>query len=454
MLDMASFARDIADRLHHTASYFPEEQAGKLAADLRSIAAIDWSKSKDLFIARKRDLVLSYGYQPNEQTDEKPFAFAAGIAFIPVHGMLINRFSGSYSFATGYNFIRSQMFAAQADPDVLGIVFDYNTYGGTAAGCGELSKDMFETRDKKPTLGVIDHSCYSAGYFIGSANDRLVSSPSSGVGSIGCVSMHVDMSEMLKQDGIKITFIKSGKEKTDGNPYEPLSKTAEATIQRSVDYHASAFFEAVERNRGIDESEIRAFQARCFDPPGALENGLIDAVETPSEAVSSFLNSLSGGVPAMTTQNNAGGTAPAPGLSAADVAKIVAESLATALPTALASHDKSKTERRAAIMGCDEAKERQKFAAHLADNTTMSADEAKALLAVSAKEQPVKQGSGIKFRDAMNRTSNPDVGADADDNGGDGGDGGGVSAVDEAAGIQSAYTRMTGGKVVPIKKAG
>jgi signal peptide peptidase SppA len=452
MLDMQSFARDIADRLHHSASYFPEEFAGRLAADLRSIVNIDWSKSKDLFIARKRELVLSYGYQPTQQTDEKPFAFAEGLAFIPVHGMLLNRFSGSYSFATGYNFLRSQRMAAEADPDVKGIVYDYNTYGGTAAGCGELSKEMFDSRDKKPTLGVIDHSCYSAGYFIGSSNHRLVASPSSGTGSIGCVSMHIDLSEMLKQDGIKITFIKSGKEKTDGNPYEPLSKTAETTIQRSVDYHASAFFEAVSRNRGIDESEIRALQARCFDPPGALENGLIDVIQTPAEAVSSFLNSLNGGVPAMTTQPNAGGTAPAT-MTKEEIAAAITAGITSALPTALAAHDKAKTERRAAILGCDEAKKRQKFAVHLADNTSMSVDEAKALLANAAEEQPAK-GNGNRFHEAMSGTPNPNVGADSETNGGgEGGEGGGESDTDAAARLLGTYVAATGNKVVPIKKA-
>lgn len=454
MLDMSSFARDIIDRLHHTASYFPEEQAGRLAADLRSIANIDWAKSKDLWVARKRDLVLSYGYQPTQQGDDKPFAYADGLAFIPVHGMLLNRFSGSYSFATGYNFIRSQRMAAEADPDVKGLVYDYNTYGGTAAGCGELSKEMFDSRSIKPSIGVIDHSCYSAGIFLASANDKLIASPSSGCGSIGCVSMHVDMSEMLKQDGIKITFIKSGDEKTDGNPYEPLSKTAKTTIQRSVDYHASAFFEAVSRNRGIDESEIRAFQARCFDPPDALENGLIDAIQTPNEAVSSFFNSLqTGGVPAMTTQTGAtGGTAPAP-MTAADIAKAIADGISAALPVALASHDKAKTERRSAIMGCDEAKERQKLAASLADNTSMSPDEAKAILSAAAKELPEK--SGNSFHDRMNNTQNPGVGADNTENGGgdgEGGGGGGESNEDVAARLQQAYVGATGNKVVPIKK--
>lgn len=148
---------------------------------------------------------------------------------------------------------------------------------------------------------------------------------------------------------------------------------------------------------------------------------------------------------------NAGGTAPAP-ITAADIAKLVTEAVTSAVPTAIAAHDKAKTERRAAIMGCDEAKKRQKLAASLADNTTMTPDEAKAILSAAAEEQPERKG-GSGFHDRMNRTQNPDVGADSPDNGGEGGDGGGggESDIDAAARLQQTYVAATGNKVVPIK---
>jgi signal peptide peptidase SppA len=573
MLSMGHFARDILDRLHHSASYFPEEFADRLIADIQEIAKIDWTHSKDLFIQRKTELLLTYGLQPTPTGLEKPFAFADGMAIIPVHGMLLNRFSGSYGFATGYNFIRSQRMAAEADPDVKAIVYDYNTYGGTAAGCPELSLEMFNSRAVKPSLGIIDASCYSAGYFLGSANDRLVATPSSGIGSIGCVSMHVDMSAMLEKEGVKITFFKSGKEKTDGNPFEPLSSTAKKTIQQSVDYHASMFFDAVLRNRGIDEGDIRAMEARCFDPPDALENGLIDAVQTPADAISNlsvsgengptfgvrmansvkFAVGASRSLPINTSQSwdgpaaagrmldaaGIGGNSPKPdqaktgflvwdsanpnlrgsyhlpfadiisgtktalqsGWNAAasrlpqmnnlpqsvrddaravidsyqarakkgtssegiemtpeELAAAIQNGISAALPIALAAHDTAKRERRAAVMALPEAEKRQKLAAHLADNTAMSAEDIKGVLANSAEELPQQSGNGrgrTPFHQAMDRTPNPRVGADNPGNGGEDGDGGdgGESDTDVADRLLSTYAAATGNKVVPVKKA-
>lgn len=458
MLSMGHLARDIASRLHHRGSYIAEDFVESLAADLREIALIDWSKGKDLFTHRKAEILSTYGY-PTTHVDEKPFAFANGVAIIPVHGILLNRFSGSYSFATGYNFIRNQRRLAIDDPDVELIAYDYNTYGGLAAGCGELSKEMFDGRHEKPSIAIVDANCYSAGYNLGSAQDRIVATPSSGVGSIGCVSMHVDLTKMLEQEGVKISVFRSGKEKMNTNPYEPLTDAAKKSIQADIDYHASAFFESVARNRGLDDSDIRAMEGRCFNPTEALENGLIDAVQTPAEAIASFLAAKTGGTDMTTTQGNGGG-APTVTLTEAQLSKMIADGVAagvaSAIPTAIAAHDKAKTERRAAIMGCDEAKKRQKFAAHLADNTTMSADEAKALLAVSAEEQPEKKpGSGRNpFQTAMDGTRNPNVGADDPTNGGGGDDGGGDDGDPnaQANAILGNFTKLSGRKVLPFKK--
>lgn len=454
MLSSEHLIRDIVERFQHSAAYVAEEHVNRLALDIRAINSINWTLAKDLWQQRKADLVLAYGFPATERNMEKPFAFAEGLAFIPVHGMLLNRFSGSYGFATGYNFIRNQCLMALNDDDVQAIVYDYNTYGGTAAGCGELSKEMYDSRGIKPSLAVIDASCYSAGIFLASAQDQVIGSPSCGVGSIGCISMHVDLTEMLKDDGIKITFIRSAPRKMEGNPYEPLSDAAKKNIQASVDFHASAFIESVARNRNMAESDIRATDAACFDPPAALENGLIDAVQPPIEAISSFLGSLNGGSGTMQTNQNSG-TAP---LSAADIAKLVSDGIAagisTALPTALAAHDKAKTERRAAIMGCEDAKKRQKLAASLADNTSMSVDEAKVILAAAAEEAPAagNRSGRSPFHQAMDTTENPGVGGDGD-GGGDGGEGGSNEAPMDAAGrILDLYASHTGNKVVPIKK--
>lgn len=73
--------------------------------------------------------------------------------------------------------------------------------------------------------------------------------------------------------------------------------------------------------------------------------------------------------------------------------------------------------RVAGILGCEEAKGRGKLAQHLALNTGMSVADAKALLLVSPTEAAA---AGNPFREAMDGSKHPNVGADAEGQGGEG----------------------------------
>jgi ClpP class serine protease len=446
---MHAFARDVGSRLHHRGQFI--DKGYDIAADLRDIAAVNPADMKAAFAVRQTEILAGYGFEPVEQS--KPFAYADGVAIIPIHGMLVNRMSWSYSFATGYNFIRSQMQAAIADDDVKLIVYDVNSSGGLASGCAELAAEMFER--EKPSLAVVDARCYSAAYFLASACDRVVVTPSGGIGSIGCVAMHVDFSEMLKSEGIKVTYIFEGDEKVDGNSTEPLSNRALNSIQRDVSYHANLFIEAVARHRGLSEDEVRATQARCYLPPEALELGLIDAVQTPTEAVADFFNELTSdaeteGDDIMDKAQNTPTIAPVaaavpatPTLTAEEVARIAAKAATDAV-----SADRARS---AAIRTSEEAKGRETLADHLALNTDMSVEAATAILKASPKIEAAAPATGRQepnnyFQNAMNSTQNPNVGADPDPEV----VGGQPTPEATANRLLTGYVAATGGKVIGI----
>lgn len=429
-MSMTAFARNIGWGLHRKAAYIEGSHAD-VAADLREIATTVPADLRATMEARQIEMLNNYGYNSVPVLD-KPFAFAEGVAFIPVHGMLINRMSWSSSYATGYNFIRAQMQAALADDDVALIVYDVNSAGGLASGCSELSNEIYESRGDKPSLAVVDARCYSAAYFLASACTKIVLTPTGGVGSIGCAAMHVEYSEMLKEEGINVTFIFAGAQKVDGNQYQALSARAKQSIQQDVDYHYGLFVDAVARNRDLSEDDVRATEAGCFLPPDALELGLIDAIKTPTEAVADFYDELTTDSETevdfiMKTQETTG-TAGAPsnvapvsatvpavttGLSAEQVQAMVNDGVAKGI-----SADR---ERSSSIQTCDEAKGRGALAQHLA-NTGMSFDSAKAILAAAPKEaeatETPKPAAGVRqnpnehFIRAMDNTKNPNLSAE------------------------------------------
>lgn len=336
-------------------------------------------------------LCAAYGFDSKAQN--KPFAFQDGVAIIPIHGSLINRFGQCYGYVTGYNFIRRQRDAAMADPDVTAIVYDVNSGGGEAAGCFELADESFALRGTKPTISVVDSACYSAAYALASTSDQVVVTPTGGAGSVGVYTMHVDMSKMLEDWGLNITLIHAGEHKVDGHPYAELPEDVRADMQKSVDATYNKFVESVARNRNLSVEAVKDTQARCYSADDALALGLIDSVASPIEAIRAFLG----------------------GPSEASNDETTGDSLME-----LNEAKQAERQRVGAIIGHPNAKGREAMANHLALNTDMSVDDAAALLAVAPvahvevveKTEEAAKPKNEKFVEAMNQDDHPNVGPD------------------------------------------
>jgi signal peptide peptidase SppA len=374
------------------------------ATDLQAMAGMDPVQADAKFLDRRNDLCAAYGF--NAPAQSKPFAFANGIAIIPISGSLINRFSGSYEgWVTGYNFIRRQLNLALADDDVKGIIFDVNSYGGEAAGCVELAAEIRASRDKKPSLALVDSNAYSAGFALASSASKVAAIPSAGVGSIGVITMHVDMSELLKEWGYKITLIYEAEHKADGNPYEPLPDAVKADVKARIHKAYEAFVGVVAENLSIDAQVIRDTKSRTYGAEEAMSLGLIHAVASPSVAAQAFFDELSGSITNLRQGANMSTQTQEPG---ADTQAATQAAAASAAKTA-------ERTRINGILSCEEAKGREQMANHLAMNTEMSVDEAKKLLAVApvAKAAEAPKAAANPFEAAMDATKNPNVGADA-----------------------------------------
>lgn len=397
-----------------------------LADDMIRMGATNPQQAQERFKNEVvHELCEAYGFTRREQG--KSFAYADGVAIIPVHGTLINRFGATYGWVTGYNFIRAQHNAALMDDDVKMIIHDHNSYGGEAAGCFELADEIFKSRSVKPTYAVVDSNCYSASFALASAATKLFVIPSAGVGSIGVVAMHVDMSKALDKFGVVVTFIHSGDHKVDGNPYQALSAEVKADIQAGVDKSRAKFVALVARNLGLDSKIVHNTEARTYRAEEAMEIGLVHAIAVPSAVLQTITEDESTEVDESASkpsthkeENMSTANTPAEGQPAAAVQSAPAAAAAPGVVDQ-AAVQKAERERIAGITGCDEAAGKTKFANHLAFNTSMSLEDAKAMLSVAGKDEaaaapaPAAPAAAApsKLEEAMNNTAQPNVGSDA-----------------------------------------
>ncbi|MBM3074241.1 S49 family peptidase [Lelliottia sp. RWM.1] len=230
-----------------------------------------------------------YGYDDNRGRESKRdpgYDVVAGVAVIPICGTLVQKLGSlrPYSGMTGYDGIRQAFLTALADPDVNGICLDIDSPGGEVAGCFDLVDDIYNARGEKPIHAILSENAYSAAYAIASAADRISVPRTGGVGSIGVITMHLDWTQRIKEDGLKVTIITFGSRKAEGSPLRELSEEAFNAIQQDINAMGELFVSTVARNRGMSAKVIKSTQAACFMAADGVEIGLADEVCPPDAA--------------------------------------------------------------------------------------------------------------------------------------------------------------------------
>lgn len=375
----------------------------------------------------------------------KPFLFNNGLAFIPMRGTLVHRNGDPWYGTRGYDDIRREFDAAVADPDVAGIVFDIHSGGGMVYGNFELAEHIRKSREEKPSLSVVNAGAMSGAYSLGSSAKRMVSTPSGDSGSIGVLTMHVDMSKALEKFGVAISLIHAGEHKVDGNPFNPLPDNVRADMQARLDGMWQKFISTVAVNRGMSEQAVRDTQARVYQADEAVKIGLVDAVMSPQDAIASFRAEVFG---SSTNENRSTTMSDSKKNETVDAGKKDEQVENKTTDTAVDAGKKDKQvdagaamqARCADITGCEEAKGREALANHFAFKTNMSVDDAKAALAAAPKQSTNATGKS-PLDTAMDASGG---GADIANNGGDGEE---ESAKDDG-GLLGAFVGATGNKSV------
>jgi signal peptide peptidase SppA len=231
---------------------------------------------------------------------EVPKAYIAedGTGVIPIVGPIgkglapIERMTG----AVDVNDIAETIDDYSTNPQVTRIAFQVSSPGGTVTGVEELANKVRNIA--KPTMAYTDSEMASAAYWVASAADKVVASPSSTVGSIGVYMTVADMTEMAKAQGIKMVVIKSGKFKGAGIPGTSLSDEQIANLQDSVDAIHADFKASVLQTRKLVKAED--MEGQVFSGKQAAQRGLVTGLaDSFNEAVAMWAENSIAPAPAV-----------------------------------------------------------------------------------------------------------------------------------------------------------
>lgn len=207
------------------------------------------------------------------------------VAVLPIHGAMVKDSPWWGELLTDH---LNETFKMLADDSaVSAILLDVHSPGGEVMGLPEFAASVAEASKHKPVYALADSMMASGAYWIGSQAKRIYASPSAEIGSVGVIAMHMDVSAMAEAMGVKVTVVKSVKNKAEFNQFEPLSAEADARLRSVVSDIHDDFIKAIASGRRMSMQTVRETfgDGRVFSAKEALKIGMIDGIATFGEVM-------------------------------------------------------------------------------------------------------------------------------------------------------------------------
>ncbi len=219
-------------------------------------------------------------------------------AIIPVRGVLAryaDQINGTcQDTGRSAESLQKDLLEAAADASITRIILAIDSPGGTVAGTAETADVIRQiSASGKPVIAFVDGMAASAAYWLASQADEIVmGSATTQVGSIGVITAHVDATRAQERGGYRVQVFRTSPLKAPGAAGESLSKEQAASIDREMsDLHA-VFADAVAAGRGLTVEQLAAVTTgEMWTPKDALALGLADRVATLAEILAAEIGS-------------------------------------------------------------------------------------------------------------------------------------------------------------------
>lgn len=228
----------------------------------------------------------------DDEEDEKSFLLEVqdSVGIISINGSMTNNDSwfNSWMGIVSYQEISRAIIDAANDESVESILMNFHSGGGPVDGVFELA-DLIKEVDSfiKPIESLSNGLMGSGAYLLGVTARKVNSTKMSTVGSIGVITIHKEYTKMLKEQGIQVNIIRTGKYKALVNPYEKLTEEALTELQEYSDKIYGKFISHVALNLGvgIEEVDNNMAQGREFLGEDAFRVGLVDNITSLDKLV-------------------------------------------------------------------------------------------------------------------------------------------------------------------------
>ena len=175
---------------------------------------------------------------------------------------------------------------AKKDANIHGVLLAIDSPGGTVSATKQLYDAILSVRKTKPVVALVEGLAASGGYYAASACSRIVSSEAAGIGSIGVLSMHLEIHRFLQKHGIHAETLKAGRYKDIGSPFRKMTFQERKMHQELLDDFYQLFLKDVSIGRKQKMKKVKSWaEGRMFSAKKALRLKMVDALGGKNKAL-------------------------------------------------------------------------------------------------------------------------------------------------------------------------
>ena len=226
---------------------------------------------------------------PDTSPDDLTWSRKPYIAVVLVEDAIIDGESRTIPFFgisfAGGDTIAKTLRSVRGDPFCRGIVLRVNSPGGSALASDIIWREVQRTteahekspRSSPPLVVSMGNVAASGGYYVSMGAKTVLADPMTVTGSIGVISLHLDVSGLLERLGISTATFKQGEYADIDSIYKPFSPEERARMERSIDQTYDLFRTRVSEGRGLTMERVHELgEGRVYSGLAAKNEGLVD----------------------------------------------------------------------------------------------------------------------------------------------------------------------------------
>ncbi|WP_339866944.1 signal peptide peptidase SppA [Pseudohongiella nitratireducens] len=223
-------------------------------------------------------------------TDPLPSPVSDKVAVIVAEGTIMP--GEDLTGIVGSESLIDRISRAQMDASVKAAVLRVNSPGGSALASEEIREALSLFRQSgKPLVVSMSGTAASGGYWIATAADQILASPSTVTGSIGVIGVVPSLEGAMDALGIGLDGVSTTELSRAGNVLRAPDENMQMIYQATIDDTYQRFMQLVANARGMTVAEVDAIgQGRVWSGEQALELGLVDALGNQQQAVDAAAN--------------------------------------------------------------------------------------------------------------------------------------------------------------------